>query len=519
MDTYQYGDLPQIPFPREDTQFMMWSHEHMALRQASTMVGEDYGYIDKGNSGTMRVQAMERFLLDSSPLTPGLLHANLHHGMHRQHQTLSQYQPWPTPELTRYDSPDRTSISGYSSSATQNETRSPRAYPAASYGSPEDYVHSTSPYPTVDHLKQEPLLPEFSHSSGNVTLRDLEYEHESEPEPTVEEGEATTTKMDIDGTYEPDPNYTRIDTGPAEYKDSSDATVSSSLRDAESVQPMDPSEGESSDADYTPNRSTRRRRSSASSSSGRQGQRRRSHTGRKSSLATATPSARVTKRGGRSTASTNMGKMTGDAQFTIDPQRHFPCPLAMYGCMSTFSSKNEWKRHVSTQHIKLGFWRCDLCATTLDPNDRESVYHNDFNRKDLFTQHLRRMHAAPPSQLHRNQKEYPVTEDNIVEHQKRCFKVLRQTPTQSSCLYCDETFTGPGSWENRMEHIGRHLEKDRKAGNRIGDADGWKIDKDLERWLFDEGIITHDKVGKWKIGDGRPRRHVVGNDDTSDEDA
>ena len=41
-----------------------------------------------------------------------------------------------------------------------------------------------------------------------------------------------------------------------------------------------------------------------------------------------------------------------------------------------------------TQHFRMGFWRCDQCT---DSPDRP----NDFNRKDLFVQHVRRTAGAP----------------------------------------------------------------------------------------------------------------------------
>ena len=453
---------------------------------------------------------MERFLLDTSPLTPGLLQANLYNGLLNKSQNLQVLRQYPGPEQPRYDSPDRTSVSANSSYAAQTDIRSPRTYPSACYDSPDDRGYSGSSYPTVSHVKQDSLFADYSHAGGNVNLRDLElYNHDAEPESMIE-GDTAAIKMEIDGTYDPDPDYPMVNSGQTIDKASSDSDTTNSLRDAESVQPIEPSEGESSDAEYKPNQSSRRRRSSASTtSSGRLGSRRRSY-GRKSGSMSTPRSSKIIKKGTK-----GAGKM--QREVFPDSQRYFPCPLTVYGCKSTFSSKNEWKRHIGTQHIKLGFWRCDLCATTVDPHDHGSVYHNDFNRKDLFTQHLRRMHAAPPNQSHRSQREYPVTEDNIAGHQKRCFQLLRETPVRSKCLYCDETFTGPGSWEGRIEHIGRHLEKDRKAGNTIGDVEKWNKDVNLERWLYNEGIIARDGA-QWKIGDGRPRRQGVYDDDTSDED-
>ncbi|KAI5201874.1 hypothetical protein E4T39_05028 [Aureobasidium subglaciale] len=70
------------------------------------------------------------------------------------------------------------------------------------------------------------------------------------------------------------------------------------------------------------------------------------------------------------------------------PTTAYPCPFLPYGCPSTFSSKNEWKRHLNTQHLSLSTYRCDLCI----PNPSSSTspqQSNDFNRKDLFIQHLR----------------------------------------------------------------------------------------------------------------------------------
>ena len=511
MATYQYRDLPQIPDDPQYTTF--WGQELLPFRHAS--ISGVFAYTETGGN-MIRAHKMERFLSDASPLSPGLLHANLHHGLPQQRQNhTTLVQRWPAPEQPRYDSPDRTSVSGNSSYATQNEIHSPCSYPPVSYGNPEDITLPSSPYPAVDHYKQGPLLPDYSHTGGNVNLRDLElYNHEMETEPIVEEVDAASMKAELDGTYEPDPDYVRVDSGQESYHASPDPGAEQSLREAESVQPMEPSEGDSSDADYNPP-STRRRRSSAlASNSGRQIQRRRSATRRKNSSAAMNTTTKGTKKGARG------ANRTKNDVFTVDSQRYFPCCLAPYNCLSTFSSKNEWKRHVSTQHIKQGFWRCDLCATTVDPHDRETVYHNDFNRKDLFRQHLRRMHAAPATQSHRSQKEYPVTEDNIAEHETRCFTILRETPAQSKCLFCDETFSGPSSWDNRMEHVGRHLEKDRKAANsKIWNVNTWNKDTELERWYYNEGIITLDKADTWKIGDNRPRRPGITDDETSDEDA
>jgi hypothetical protein len=192
--------------------------------------------------------------------------------------------------------------------------------------------------------------------------------------------------------------------------------------------------------------------------------------------------------------------------------RPFPCPLAAYGCQSTFTSKNEWKRHVSTQHIKLGFWRCDMCS----PTDPHNIVYNDFNRKDLFTQHLRRMHAMHPfslavqpaaASLPNASGQMIISEEAILAHQERCYQQLRSNPPRSGCLFCSRTFSGEGGWEERMEHVGAHFEQERKRGGKLTGPEDWREDTTLQQWLEQEGLIEQEPLTGWHIGDGRPRRH------------
>ncbi|KAI9662168.1 MAG: hypothetical protein M1831_002864 [Alyxoria varia] len=182
--------------------------------------------------------------------------------------------------------------------------------------------------------------------------------------------------------------------------------------------------------------------------------------------------------------------------------RPFTCPLSPYGCQKTFTSKNEWKRHISSQHICLGFWRCDLCT--------ESTAPNDFNRKDLFTQHVRRMHVGnkcgdkrdsttkrdnnPKYRAHhahcpkknntsrgrdiRDDDYQSQAQVDLIETMHvRCWKQVREHPTVLACYFCPpsstidalatrgkgddnepgDTFQGPGHYEAWMEHVASHL--------------------------------------------------------------
>lgn len=207
--------------------------------------------------------------------------------------------------------------------------------------------------------------------------------------------------------------------------------------------------------------------------------------------------------------------------------RPFICTFRRYGCPSTFGSKNEWKRHVSSQHLLLGIYRCDMdkcvpqesklshrrkssSASHADgrPAVGTSGSHNDFNRKDLFTQHVRRMHG---SAISASGNGMDASEKTLERIQKRCWRKLRDTPPTSTCGICPHVkmvsppageagpdrspttaWEGPGSWDDRMEHVGRHLEK--------GEGDG-KEDEDegLRAWMVRERLLMPTRAGGWVV--------------------
>ncbi|KAF2281431.1 uncharacterized protein EI97DRAFT_29141 [Westerdykella ornata] len=191
----------------------------------------------------------------------------------------------------------------------------------------------------------------------------------------------------------------------------------------------------------------------------------------------------------------------------------FLCPLTLYGCQPSFFSKNEWKRHVATQHINLGFWRCDLCPKTIYTGQSS---WNDFNRKDLFLQHLRRMHARAPRDSP-GKAVVPATEENWNDHVKRCYQELRTYPTQASCPFCDRSFTGPDCWGERMEHVSRHMEQHATLSTSALDPKQWRSDPELEKYLLREGIISQGEDGDLRLGDGRPLRSGVAHGDGAEK--
>ncbi|KAL2841927.1 hypothetical protein BJY01DRAFT_256893 [Aspergillus pseudoustus] len=203
--------------------------------------------------------------------------------------------------------------------------------------------------------------------------------------------------------------------------------------------------------------------------------------------------------------------------------RRFECSFSRYGCTSTFPSKNEWKRHVSSQHIQPGFYRCDTgrcslnnreasnknsdcpspSSSSLDNNNHQqsqpALLVNDFNRKDLFIQHQRRMHAPwVTSKSQRSgskasgvsEEEKMAFEASLEDVYRRCWKQLRRPPTRSRCGFCGQEFHGVNAWKEGMEHVARHFEK--------GDQGPEEEDVPLREWAAEEGIIRLEK-GAWRL--------------------
>ena len=170
--------------------------------------------------------------------------------------------------------------------------------------------------------------------------------------------------------------------------------------------------------------------------------------------------------------------------------RPFPCAFAFAGCTSTFGSKNEWKRHIASQHLCLTYYRCSQC-----PQTTAEGKGNEFNRKDLFTQHLRRMHA--PFQIKKslkgNEKMVQEWEAHVKEMQNSCLVTRRQPPQRSSCPKpeCSNVFEGTGSWDDWTEHVGRHMEK--------GEAGRLGVDQLLAQWAEDEGIVERTENGGYRL--------------------
>jgi hypothetical protein len=222
--------------------------------------------------------------------------------------------------------------------------------------------------------------------------------------------------------------------------------------------------------------------------------------------------------------------------------RPYACTFAFAGCPASFGSKNEWKRHVSSQHLGLSFWRCEIGAcgdhapgsvraaaaaaaglpistqstsrsgsassprrasASSPPSDK--LPGNEFNRKDLFTQHLRRMHA--PFAVKRQGKSNAEWEARVRHLQSRCLQTRRAAPSRVRCpvVGCVTVFeaaadaaagAGVGSvWDERMEHVGRHIELDAQNGCVVDEL----RDHDLIDWAVREDVIIQVDAGSYRL--------------------
>jgi uncharacterized C2H2 Zn-finger protein len=218
--------------------------------------------------------------------------------------------------------------------------------------------------------------------------------------------------------------------------------------------------------------------------------------------------------------------------------RPFICYFQYAGCSSTFATKNEWKRHVVSQHLALNYWLCTHgeCARTTGPSTHKRsislpTHGCIFNRKDLYTQHVRRMHApAEVKRAMKNKKAVPMPEwdeqlKNMQEaaQQERC-----QLPSYMTCPVsnCGSEFRGKTAWDDRMEHVARHLER-AVAGEEAPVQFGGDSDPSLTRWAEspEVAVVQRTANGGWELsnplkGDGSPRcsSGEYSNEDAEGED-
>lgn len=81
-------------------------------------------------------------------------------------------------------------------------------------------------------------------------------------------------------------------------------------------------------------------------------------------------------------------------------------------------------------------------------------------------------------------------EQALVEAARRCWRQTRSPPAETGCLFCEVKFNGSGTWDERLEHIGRHMENSKKEKDGASDPEHWLDDEAMEEWLAHEKIIV-----------------------------
>lgn len=191
-----------------------------------------------------------------------------------------------------------------------------------------------------------------------------------------------------------------------------------------------------------------------------------------------------------------------------------------YACPQTFGSKNEWKRHINCLHLRLHFWRCHFgpCGAS-GPQQQQQQQPSrpdgrpkDFNRKDLFTQHLRRMHCS--DEIKNDQDRLAAWSKELPDKQKACYIDNRAAPNWGLCGFCSKPFEGEGSWDDCLEHIGKHFEQLEYLSQPL------RVDERLQDWMAQEGLLKWNGRSGWELTfEGKQRRPRPKADDESDQDA
>lgn len=328
--------------------------------------------------------------------------------------------------------------------------------------------------------KQERSREHYQHSSDTETSQSLDSEDSPEPVERIESNGYTEADVDAEGEV--------VD----ELED-----------DANDIENPIAEEEEDQDTEYKPKAPrTKRRRS-----------------GRTSPSAPVKKQNKVVKTVPRSKSQFQCSECGHSAKDATALARHksaahtrpYICTFSFAGCKSTFGNKNEWKRHVSSQHLNLQYWQCDVgaCSQSKATTSKNASSHptrlkagnNEFNRKDLFTQHLRRMHS--PTSVRRHQRSTAEWEDRVKELQTSCLKVRRKPPPKTKCpvRQCGQIFEGQGSWDERMEHVGKHLEKANAITSGAGPNEVIEQESDefLIEWALKEKIIEQSMPGAYRF--------------------
>ncbi|PNY23529.1 Sex-determining transformer protein 1 [Tolypocladium capitatum] len=115
-----------------------------------------------------------------------------------------------------------------------------------------------------------------------------------------------------------------------------------------------------------------------------------------------------------------------------------PYGCTFKSCSKRFGSKNDWKRHESSQHFQLETWNCD-----------ETDCKKTYQRRESFKNHL--------------QKDHGMSDMDAVDEKLETCRLGRHCDPRFWCGFCvrvieiDVNERGGNSWTKRCDHIDNHL--------------------------------------------------------------
>jgi hypothetical protein len=119
-----------------------------------------------------------------------------------------------------------------------------------------------------------------------------------------------------------------------------------------------------------------------------------------------------------------------------------PYGCTFLACGKKFGSKNDWKRHESSQHFQIETWRCD------GERPEGGACSKVCYRKQSFQEHLR--------------KEHHMSDDNeIVNEKLEACRIGRNCQDRFWCGFCVNLIElkkkGLDAWTERFDHIDDHF--------------------------------------------------------------
>lgn len=165
-----------------------------------------------------------------------------------------------------------------------------------------------------------------------------------------------------------------------------------------------------------------------------------------------------------------------------------PCLFLFAGCKSRFKGKNEWKRHIKTQHLLSKAYVCPDCDM------------KEFNRKDLFKQHHIRMHSTKEELEAFKRKSPSDAFEKKLQEKLQQASCGSQTPSPKAdtcfMLGCRTKFAEVDSWERCLEHVAKHHEAVMKGKEA---AKEYNFTKEQLHYFQRIGALVY-RNGKWLLG-------------------